>query len=1290
MPAWSARPLTARLTARLTGRLTAPNEGILRTIPAGTGPSPYPVRVMDTCDLPTTPHTPGPTWRATWHAGPDAGSCCLLGPGQHLLGRATAAPVRADDPALQPHHALLHVHADGTLTITQLAGRQPMRLNGAPLAMAAVVAADAWLEVGDSLLQLQRNPHLAVAAPAHTNGGTLVRAARAVPQWQPITRHEPTAPPADDERVGGLIPALVGLVGAGVLATVMRQPTFLVFGALGAVVTAATWGSQRVALRRRRRRAKATYADECRAAQAEHDRTRQAFHRHHTVLVPTVVTAMATATARTHELWARGPAHGDAWLAALGLGDVRLPGAPGELVVGVAVPADLGPGCRLALSGRQAPAVARALLTQLTVSCGPADVRVVIVTDQAQRWTHLSDLPHLALPDGSAAITDEAGLAAVLAELEGHPANIVVVTDEPGAIATRTSPLRRLLADPAQHALLVLLPAGATVPHLCTSALLTAVGPAAAWLADTRSACPPIAVRIAGMGEQATFRCAAAQRGLVDPEDPLSVATGMPRALALRDVYDGALPDSAAIVRAWAAAGCDPAPRALVGRATDGVVDIDLVRDGPHGLIAGTTGAGKSELLRTLVVGMAANASPAHLNLVLVDYKGGATFDACAALPHVVGTVTDLDDRLADRALRSLHAELRRREALLRDHGAPDLTALRATAPHVMLPRLVVVVDEFAALVAEHPTFLHALVGIAQRGRSLGVHLLLATQRPNGVVSDDVRANTNLRVALRLHDVADALDVVGVDTPAHLPRRVPGRAVLRLGADEHLTFQTAQCTAPEGTMPSPLRTLVRTIADAARTAGITPPAAPWQPPLPTQLSAADTPVGALGLIDDPDRQRVLPLRWTPSDGSLLVAGSTDSGVTSTLRSLAAHVLATTPDHVYVLDAHGSAAFDALATHPRCGAVVRLHEGERLGRLLRRVRSTEPTANTVVFIDGLDIVRRVLDDIDTADEYDAFTTLLAGDDTRGITVVAGVQHTAAVPAAFLARCPHRWVLHLHDPHDATTLGVAANLVPPACAGRIVIAGDGLTAQLVHPDAMAALPHESGAAHSAAPRIEIVPATIEAATLAPGRHHEGTTALAVGTGFGTGATHLLRVHDGEHLLVVGAARTGRTTAIVRLATAWAALHPGGWIGALPSRRHTCWPAHVPLTDVDTACALESGRPALLVVDDAEYVDDPGGRLAALAEAGHVCIIAAGRPDALRQAYGHWTGVVRRSRLGLVAAGGGELDGDLLGVVLPRRMPIAPRPGLVWAVDGGRAELVQVATDEAHPGATRLATR
>ncbi|MEQ1702997.1 MAG: FtsK/SpoIIIE domain-containing protein, partial [Ilumatobacteraceae bacterium] len=590
---------------------------------------------------------------------------------------------------------------------------------------------------------------------------------------------------------------------------------------------------------------------------------------------------------------------------------------------GLAVAASLGPGARLAVHGARPTAVLRSLIIQLVASCGPADVRLVIVTDRPDRWDWSRGLPHLALPDGSVAVVNEAGLPEVLAELGDHGAHLLVATDLPAQLATRTSPLRRLLADGRAHALLVAVPEDDGVPHLCTSVLTVTHGPFGRWVADTTTTLLPAIVRVCGIGEPAAFACTAGLRGLVDPEDPLSVASGVPREVSLCELLPAiqhtpaGAPSPAGVLTVWHAAGADPSPRTPIGTAADGTVDIDLVRDGPHGLIAGTTGAGKSELLRSLVVGMALHAGPTHLNFVLVDYKGGATFDACEALPHVVGVITDLDDALADRALRSLHAELRRREGILREHGVADLPSLRTIAPAVVMPRLVVVIDEFAALVAEQPDFLHALVGIAQRGRSLGVHLLLATQRPNGVISDDIRANTNLRLALRLQDTADAIDVVGIAAPALLPRGLPGRAVVRLGADDHLTFQTARCTGPlVGSDETELAATVRAICTAAQLAGLAAPAAPWLPPLPTVLERHEVEPGAIGRADDPDHQRVRPLCWEPSDGHLLIAASPGSGATSALCTLADATLASRDPSVattwvYVLDGRGDARLAAL-------------------------------------------------------------------------------------------------------------------------------------------------------------------------------------------------------------------------------------------------------------------------------------------------------------------------------------------------------------------------------------------
>ena len=183
---------------------------------------------------------------------------------------------------------------------------------------------------------------------------------------------------------------------------------------------------------------------------------------------------------------------------------------------------------------------------------------------------------------------------------------------------------------------------------------------------------------------------------------------------------------------------------------------IDLRADGPHGLVAGMTGAGKSELLQTLIASLALSHPPDRLALLLVDYKGGAAFKDCVDLPHTVGLVTDLDAHLTQRALASLNAELQRRERVLRDAGAKDLADLEARDPASAPPSLLIAIDEFATLATEVPDFVEGIVDVAQRGRSLGVHLLLATQRPGGVVSENIRANTNLRIALRVNEPAES------------------------------------------------------------------------------------------------------------------------------------------------------------------------------------------------------------------------------------------------------------------------------------------------------------------------------------------------------------------------------------------------------------------------------------------------------------------------------------------------------------------------------------------------------
>ena len=413
----------------------------------------------------------------------------------------------------------------------------------------------------------------------------------------------------------------------------------------------------------------------------------------------------------------------------------------------------------------------------------------------------------------------------------------------------------------------------------------------------------------------------------------------------------------------------------LLGVAAAGPYAVDLRRDGPHALVGGTTGAGKSELLQTMIASLALGNRPDEMAFVLVDYKGGSAFKDCARLPHTVGLVTDLDGHLTARALASLEAELTRREHLLGQRGAKDIEDYQAGAgpDDPRLPRLVLVIDEFKMLAEELPGFVDGLVRIAAVGRSLGIHLVLATQRPGGIVSADIKANVNLRIALRVRDTVDSEDVIDAPAAQAIPERTPGRAYLRSGAQPLVAFQTARVGGrgagrhgDEVTVsklrwetlgdppprepvrslsagPTDLTTVVMATTEAASRMDIAPAPSPWLPPLP-DLVVADTleaPAWHVpyALADLPRQQDQRPVTWDLEHGDhLAVAGASRTGRTSFLRALGGTLAARfSPADVHLYGFDGSAgALQALARLPHTGAVVHRDDAARCDRLVSRL------------------------------------------------------------------------------------------------------------------------------------------------------------------------------------------------------------------------------------------------------------------------------------------------------------------------------------------------------------------
>lgn len=235
-------------------------------------------------------------------------------------------------------------------------------------------------------------------------------------------------------------------------------------------------------------------------------------------------------------------------------------------------------------------------------------------------------------------------------------------------------------------------------------------------------------------------------------------------------------------------------------------LDLNHTGHGPHGLVAGTTGSGKSELLQTMVVSLALKHHPYDLGFVMVDFKGGGTFAQLQYLPHTLGMVTDLSGALAMRALVALEAEVDRRKRLFNEANVNDITPYQKAYwrtqiqgsgdVSVPLPHLVIIVDEFAELVSDYPEFMAGLIAIARVGRSLGLHLILATQSPGGVVNQQIWANAKFRICLRVESRQESMDMLHRAEAANLPR-VPGRGYLQVGNND--VFELFQVARVAGT-----------------------------------------------------------------------------------------------------------------------------------------------------------------------------------------------------------------------------------------------------------------------------------------------------------------------------------------------------------------------------------------------------------------------------------------------------------------------------------------------------------
>ncbi|MDR3128577.1 MAG: hypothetical protein LBT99_04590 [Bifidobacteriaceae bacterium] len=397
---------------------------------------------------------------------------------------------------------------------------------------------------------------------------------------------------------------------------------------------------------------------------------------------------------------------------------------------------------------------------------------------------------------------------------------------------------------------------------------------------------------------------------------------------------------------------CNYKLTAPLGLSDQGVVNISLVQDGPHVFIGGTTGSGKSEFIKAWILSLAKSTPPSQINFLLIDYKGGSALANFSELPHCVGLVTDLSPKLFQRTQISLKAELLRREKIFNKYCVSDLAGMQAKYPQFAPSSLIIVVDELAALVNDIPEFLDGLIDIAARGRSLGLHLVLATQRPSGVIKDNLRANTNLRIALRVADEADSKDIIGSSIAAHFDIKVPGRAAIKCGSDKLIQFQSPFIDNQEF-----LDSLIQSIKLDFINSKLSKPYKPWQEKLPDIINLQDfysnelflstsNNSPALGVIDIPDKQSRQVWQYTPAhDGNLLIFGSFGSGKSTFIESMVYIKSAALLDDVsfYIISSQSLFNLNSLLT---VGNVIDINDQELIDRLFDKLIALIKTRQAV--------------------------------------------------------------------------------------------------------------------------------------------------------------------------------------------------------------------------------------------------------------------------------------------------------------------------------------------------------
>ena len=488
----------------------------------------------------------------------------------------------------------------------------------------------------------------------------------------------------------------------------------------------------------------------------------------------------------------------------------------------------------------------------------------------------------------------------------------------------------------------------------------------------------------------------AISRGLAPLKHIQQLKSSIPDSVTFLEMYQAETFNDLKVLSRWESHAPYQSLAVPIGlRGKDDLVYLNLHEKahGPHGLIAGTTGSGKSETIQSYILSLAVNFHPHDVAFLLIDYKGGGMANLFKDLPHLLGTITNLDGAQSMRALASINAEIHRRERLFGQYGVNHINQYQkkfklgeATEP---LPHLFLISDEFAELKVNQPDFIKELVSIARVGRSLGVHLILATQKPSGVVDDQIWSNSRFKLALKVADRGDSMEMLRTADAAEITQT--GRAYLQVGNNEvYELFQTAWSGAdyqPEKDqlgiedhtiylinelgqyevlnqdlsgldmaeeikeVPTELDVIVQEINHLHQQEGIAAVAQPWLPPLKERITLDEldkvVPIEAwqkrtapsvlIGVADIPQAQKQEAVAIDLSkDGNILLYGSPGTGKTTFLQTAAMDLARKqSPENLtmYLLD-FGTNGLAPLSQLPHVADSLLLDQTEKIQKFIR--------------------------------------------------------------------------------------------------------------------------------------------------------------------------------------------------------------------------------------------------------------------------------------------------------------------------------------------------------------------